>query len=151
MESTKGRPWAEQAQAHWVQATTLIAWLVNEKGMSFRVAHQILSLVAQRVVDKKLSPQAITVEMVEAAAVEHTGKKLGLTEQVLRHTLDAWTGVTGRKYRGGTSPKRVAKHIAAAKKHLSADAAAWKKRTQVVARAETKRDAAFAKLKQMYR
>jgi len=138
---------ARQAQAHWVQATTLIAWLVNEKGVSFRTAHQILSLVAAQVVDKDLAPSAITVDMVEDAAVAHTGAKLGLTEDALRHTLDAWTGVEGRKYRGGAAPVRVRDHLAAARDHLKADRKDWRKRTAAVARAANKRGAAFAKLK----
>ena len=141
---------AAQAQAHWVQATTLIAWLVNEKGMSFRVAHQILSLVAQQVVDRDLPPSAITVEMVEEAAVAHTGKKLGLTEAVLRRTLDAWTGVEGRKYRGGTAPGRVMEHIAAARGHMAADRKAQRRRASTVTRAEKKRDDAFAALAARY-
>jgi argininosuccinate lyase len=138
--------WSAQAQAHWVQAMTLIAWLVNEKGMSFRVAHQILSLVAQQVVDHDLPPSAITVEMVEDAAVAHTGKKLGLTEAVLRRTLDAWTGVEGRKYRGGTAPDRVAEHISAARGHMTADRKELRRRASVVTRAEKKCDGAFAAL-----
>ena len=145
------RRMAAGAQAHWVQATTLIAWLVNEKKMSFRVAHQILSLVARQVVDEDLPPSALTVEMVETAAVEYTGHKLGLTEAVLRQTLDAWTGVEGRQYRGGTAPQRVQAHIAAAKEHVKEDNKYLRALARRIDTAEKKRDAAFAKLVQQYR
>lgn len=138
---------AEEAQAHWVQATTLIAYLVNDKNMSFRVAHQILSVIAQEVVDKGLPPSDITVEMVEAAAVEHTGKKIGLTEEALKHTLDAWTGVEGRRYRGGTAPERVRDHIKAARANCGEDTKVLRALARGIERAKKKRDSAFDKLK----
>ena len=137
---------AEKAQAHWVQATTLIAYLVNEKSMSFRVAHQILSVVGKRLVDENLSPSEITVEIVEEAAIEHTGKKIGLCEDVLRQTLDAWTGVEGRRFRGGTSPKRVRDHIKAAKTSGREDTKELKKLMRGIERASTKRTNAFKRL-----
>ena len=65
--------------------------------MSFRVAHQILSVVGKRLVDENLSPSEITVEIVEEAAIEHTEKNR-LCEDVLRQTLDAWTGVEGTSF-----------------------------------------------------
>lgn len=141
---------AADAQAHWVQATTLLAWLVNERGMSFRVAHSILSTVAKEVLDRDLPPSAITVDIVEAAAMEHTGKPLGLTDEVLRQTLDAWTGVTGRTYRGGTAPERVQAHIKAARVHLREDTHTLRTLTRSVERAATKRENAFAQLVQQY-
>jgi argininosuccinate lyase len=138
---------AEGAEAHWVQSTTLIAYLVNEKGMSFRVAHQILGGIAQEVVDKGLPPSAITVDMIEDAAKAHTGKKIGLTEEALKTTMDAWTGVTGRKYRGGTAPERVRDHINAAKNYCAADLKTLKAQARGIERAETKRNQAFEKLR----
>ena len=138
---------ADKAQAHWVQATTLIAYLVNEKSMSFRVAHQILSTIGQEVIDKNLPPTDITVELVEAAAVAHNGKKIGLTEDALKNTLNAWTGVEGRRYRGGTAPSQVQKHITAAKTSCAKDKKILEMLGRGVERANKKRNQAFEKLK----
>ena len=138
---------AEGAQAHWVQITTLLAWLVNEKGMSFRVAHQLLSVVAREVAARGLTPADLTVEMVEQAAVDYTGETIGLTEAVLRTTMDAWTGVTGRRYRGGTAPERVDAHLEAAKGHVQADAQTLRRFTRRVSQADKRRNEAFEKLK----
>ncbi len=138
---------AEGTQAHWVQITTLLAWLVNEKQMSFRVAHQLLSVVARDVAARGLTPADLTVEMVEAAAVDYTGEKIGLTEEALRTAMDAWSGVTGRRYRGGTAPERVSEHVEAAQGHVQADAQTLGRLTDRVAQAERCRDEAFEALR----
>ncbi len=138
---------ADGAQAHWVQLTTLLAWLVNDKKMSFRVAHQLLSVVARDVVVRGLAPADLTVEMVEEAAAAYTGEKIGLTEDVLHTVTDAWTGVTGRRYRGGTAPERVEAHLEAAKRHVQADAQTLRRFSRRVSEAAKRRDAAFAALK----
>ena len=142
---------AEKAQAHWVQATTLIAYLVNNKNMSFRVAHQILSVVGKQVVDSNLSPAEITVDMIEEASIQHTGKKIGLSEEALKQTLDAWSGVEGRHYRGGTSPDRVLAHIKAAKASEREDTKLLKKIIRGIEVASKKRTLAFKGLQSAFR
>lgn len=138
---------AEAANRHWSQASSLIGYLVKENGMSYRTGHQILALLMQKVADGGIPPSEVTVEMVEAAAVQYTGQKLGMTEDALRRVFDAMNGVRERHYRGGVAPERVREHLAAARLRLADDKTKLIRRSDRIVQARNRLDSAFADLK----
>ena len=89
--------------------------------------------------------------MIEEAAVQHTGKKIGLSEEALEQTLDAWSGVEGRHYRGGTSPDRVRDHIKAAQASEREDTKLLKRIIRGIEVASKKRTLAFKGLQSAFR
>jgi argininosuccinate lyase len=137
---------AQLANKHWSQSSTLIGWLVREKGLSFRTGHQILALFMQRVADQEISPEEVTVAMLEEAAREYTGKKLGISEEEFRRALDAKHCVEERKFRAGTAPVRVKDHIKETRKALVADAVTLDNLCKHIEESKHKLNQAFATL-----
>lgn len=138
---------AQCANDYWSQASTLIGYLVKEKGMSYRTGHQILAKFMQNVVDKGVKPSQVTVDMVEQAAVDYTGKKLDITQQVLDRIFDAMYCVRVRNSRAGAAPERVLEHIAAARKHVDADKQTLMAFADRIEAARNRLDSAFNALK----
>ncbi|MBI3917166.1 MAG: hypothetical protein HY322_09175 [Betaproteobacteria bacterium] len=135
---------SQLANDHWAQASSLIAYLVKEEGMSYRTGHQILCKLMQRVMDKGVKPSDVSVEWVEQAALDYTGKKLGLTQITVDRILDAANCIREKKYRGGTSTERVVDHIREAGKELSADKATMLSLSDRVLSSQHKLESAFA-------
>ncbi len=138
---------SQYANRFWSQASTLIGYLVKERGMSFRTGHQILALLMQRVADKSIAPSEVSVEMVEQAALEYSGKKLDLKQETLDQIFDAMYCVRQRSYRAGTAPERVLEHVQEAKRRNSEDRVKLMKMSDAVSMSEKKLESAFSKLK----
>src|SRR3990172_8633981 len=102
---------AKHANDYGSQMNSFIGYVVKEKGVAYRTAHQILAKLMQRVSKNKAKPTEIPPEWVEQAALEYTGKPLGLTKATLNKILDARYSVRERKYRAGAAPERVMEHI----------------------------------------
>lgn len=138
---------ARLANDYWSQASTLIGYLVKEKGMSYRTGHQILALLMRRVADRGIAPREVTADMVEEAALQYSGKRLGITQDALDRIFDAMYCVRQRKYRAGAAPERVAEHIAAATANLHSEKTRLTGLSDRVLAARNKLDSAFAALR----
>jgi argininosuccinate lyase len=138
------RRMADMANAHWSQASTLIGYLVKEKGMSYRTGHQILALLMKTVADGNIAPSQVSAEMVEQAAEQYSGKRLGIDDATLRTIFDAMYCVRQRDKRAGAAPQRVLEHVAEARKRLVADRTALIVKADRVGLARHRLDAAFA-------
>ena len=58
-----------QAEAHWAQATDIAAELVEEKGLPWRTAHQIVGIAVRLAYERSLSPQRLTPPLIYKAAL----------------------------------------------------------------------------------
>ncbi|MDB5922776.1 MAG: hypothetical protein JWN13_1712 [Betaproteobacteria bacterium] len=109
---------AQCANDHWSQASTVVGYLVKEHGMSYRTGHQILAHMMRTVADQNIPPSQVSPDVLENAVQEYTGKKIGVTREVLHRLFDAMECVRERKYRAGAAPERVLEHIAAARANI---------------------------------
>ena len=134
----------ELANDHWAQASAVIGFLVKEKGMSYRTGHQILCILMKRVMQTRAKPSEVSVEWLEEAAVEYTGKRIGVTQAALNRVLDATNCVREKKYRAGTAPERVSLHIEAARAALTTDKSTSTTLAEHVRVSQHKLDSAFA-------
>lgn len=144
--TVNARRMAQSANDHWCQASGLIGYLVKEQGMSYRTAHQILALLMKRVAEKDMKPTEVSVDMVEQAAMDYLGHKLGLTKELLDRVFDPMFGVREKNNRAGTAPERVIDDIAVARKNLGRDRAQLTMTADRVQAAKDRLDAAFEAL-----
>lgn len=109
------------AGTHWAQTSTVIGFLVRERGMPYRVAHQILAGFNKEYADRGITPRTAKVEMLDAVAKEHIGTSLNMSQSDLDGLLDPQGCVAARHFRGGTSPDRVREQIAGVRAVLQAN------------------------------
>ncbi len=91
----------------WAQATSLANSIVKEKGLPFRLAHQIVGILVRMAYEEKKRPDDVTTEMIDRASVEASGKPLLLPPEMVSRALDPGAIVQSKKAPGGTSRERV--------------------------------------------
>ncbi|MER8372313.1 argininosuccinate lyase [Mesorhizobium sp. M1406] len=88
-------------------ATDLADGLVRECGLSFREAHHVVGGAVQRAMDAGLDASGMTVETINAAAMQELGRQLQITPEFVRDCLDPVRSVHARTTPGGTAPSEV--------------------------------------------
>jgi argininosuccinate lyase len=99
------------AGTYWAQTSTVIGFLVRERGLPYRVAHQILAGFNKEYADRGVTPRTAKIEMLDAVAKEHIGASLNMSQADLDGLLDPQGCVAARHFRGGTSPDQVRSQI----------------------------------------
>ena len=138
---------AQVANDYWSQMNAVIGYLVKERDVPFRTAHQILAKLMRRVAETKTKPQDIPAAWLEQAVSEYTGKELKITQDALKRIFDAMYSVRERKFRGGAAPERVLEHIAEARRRLNADNHKLTLLSDGILSSEHKLESAFSDLK----
>jgi len=102
----------------FITATELADYLVKEKGLTFRAAHQIVGRLVAKAVKAGLTPEEITPEMLASTAKEVTGSTLKLGERELRRCLSPEESVRSKKSEGSPSPDAVVESLRRARQKL---------------------------------
>jgi argininosuccinate lyase len=102
---------SDLAGTYWAQTSTVIGFLVRERGLPYRVAHQILAGFNKEYADRGITPRTAKVEMLDAVAQEHIQSPLNMSQEKLDELLDPRGCVAARHFRGGTSPDQVREQI----------------------------------------
>ena len=101
-----------KAQSDFSTATDLADALVRESNLSFREAHHVVGAVVRQALNANLPADAITAEMVNAAATEQTGRPIQLSAESVRICLDPAASVASRSTLGGPAPTLVSQRTA---------------------------------------
>ncbi len=101
-----------KARSDFSTATDLADALVRESNLSFREAHHVVGAVVRQALDANLPADAITAQMVNAAATEQTGRPIHLSDESVRLCLDPASSLASRSTRGGPAPSLVAQRTA---------------------------------------
>ncbi|RAP44892.1 MAG: argininosuccinate lyase [Methanosphaera sp. rholeuAM6] len=102
---------AELAGANFATATELADVMVREKNLPFRTAHQIVGRIVSDAISEGIGTSDIDNDYVDRVAVEITGEKLGLGEDLVRQALDPLLNVKSRTVKGGCAPSAVMESI----------------------------------------
>lgn len=113
----------QEAGAHFAQATDLASALVRERGLPWRSAHQIVGIVCRLAEERGLSPDQVTPELLDEAAVFYGAEPVALEEGKLRDGLDASKFPLRRTLFGGPAPEAVADELAGLDRGIRADEA----------------------------
>jgi len=101
----------ERAGAHWSQASDLASAMVREKGISWRIAHQITGIMVRRALNVGLKPSEVTSDLIDEASMEYNGIKLYMPEEIVLKALDPWQSIKARQVIGGPAPEVVVEEI----------------------------------------
>jgi argininosuccinate lyase len=127
----------ERARAGFSTASELAATLYREAGIPLRLAHGVVAEVVREVWKDGGLAQAITNDLVDAAAKKVTGRPAGLSAESLARALDPVAFVEVHTSRGGVAPSEVERMIGERRKTLAAAGerqAARKARLELAAR-----------------
>jgi argininosuccinate lyase len=111
----------DRAHSHFLTVTELADVLVRSAGISFRTAHEIVSLAVKEAGRAETRDPQRIVDGVERVFPGLTGRALELDRQVLHRALDPGHFVDVRKTPGGPSAEVLAQAITAARERLAAD------------------------------
>ncbi len=111
----------ELASSHWAVGPDIASALVREKGLSWRVAHQIIGTTVRLAHERGIAPLDATPELIDEAAVEYMGKPVGIGPETLRDALDPVVAVSRRTLFGGPAPEQTVARCGDARKRLEAD------------------------------
>lgn len=127
MEFKTGRM-AELASAGWIISSDLASALVKERGLPWRVAHQIVAQLIRTCIQRGVRSQGITSELLDEIAEGRTGKRLSLPQAVIDRACNPLECVNLRQLLGGPAPEEVARQIRqcrrTADEHMNAAGAA---------------------------
>jgi argininosuccinate lyase len=100
--------------------TELADTIVREKGMSFRMAHNVVGKTVSRAVEEGKTAMDLTVAMLDDSCRELFGHPLDLSPEALARALDPWGNIQVRKVTGGPAPEEMARMLTNAQARQSA-------------------------------
>ena len=118
--------------------TELADVIVREKGLSFRMAHNVVGKTVQRAVEEGKSAVELRVEMLDDACQELFGHRLELSPSALARALDPWENIAVRRVTGGPAPEEMARMLAAAGARQAAAEARQRARRESIAAARAR-------------
>ena len=106
----------------WCTSSNLADAIVRECGMSFRQVHHVVARVVRNSLASGVAPFQLTGAMVDAAAMETVGRRLGLADALVQSALDPAQFVETRVTDGSVGPRQVARLLEQAVAEQLADA-----------------------------
>jgi argininosuccinate lyase len=106
---------------YWSQASDLAAFLVQERGLNWRMAHQTVGIMVRLAEEEGVEPERATPELLDRAAVLFLGRPVGLSGEEIARALDATHCVQTRTATGSPGPDEMRRQIAASLERLAAD------------------------------
>jgi argininosuccinate lyase len=131
---------------NWCCATDLATALVREHGISWREAHQVVSLICRWAEERDIPSRDLNNKLIEDASMEHLGRKLRLKASTIKDVLDPMVSIRTRTLTGGPAPENSLKSIAEMKAGIAEDKAFVAAARKKLAAADVKLDKAVDKL-----
>jgi argininosuccinate lyase len=107
----------------WAQAPDLVGVLVEEKGLSWRVGHQIVGIMVRLAEEEGIAPQDATPALLDRAATLFLGEPLSLSSETMARGLDPIAAVQARVATGSPGPREMERQISASRRLLEEDEA----------------------------
>ncbi|GEL20139.1 argininosuccinate lyase [Pseudonocardia asaccharolytica] len=98
----------EELDRGYTQATDLAEYLVQRLGVDYRTAYVVVGNTVREASRAGVPGSRITGEMINTAALEHTGRTWGLADADLSAVLDPEQIVGSRRAEGGAAPAAFA-------------------------------------------
>ncbi|MQA12764.1 MAG: argininosuccinate lyase [Pseudonocardiaceae bacterium] len=127
---------AEELRGGYAQATDLAEDLVQRCGVDYRTAYLVVGNTVRAASREGVPGVGITGEMIDRAALEHTGRSWGLAGADLSEVLDPWQIVLSRRAQGGAAPEALATMVTSLRTTLADLAVRARQRTAGFDRAE---------------
>jgi len=127
----------ELAAVSWGGAADLAAAIMEEKGLPWRTAHQIVATLVRVALSESVKPGEVTGEYLDRAAEMYPdyGRPLGLSDEAIRAAMDPREMVNRRTLVGGPAPVRVREEIGASRGLLARERSGVEARRRALAEA----------------
>lgn len=122
----------------WAQIPDLGAVLVMEKGLSWRIAHQIVATLVRLSEEEGRGPADVTPETLDNAAREYMDKPVNLSADAIAKAMDPIDCVNNRWVTGGARPQEMEKQIGCSFDRLAEDRKKLEDRRHKLEEAECK-------------
>ncbi len=99
------------AEIGFATMTELADTIVREKGISFRMAHNIVGKTVFRALEAGKTAIDLTTEMLDESCQDLFGHSLGLSSEALAQALDPWGNILVRTVTGGPAPSEMARML----------------------------------------
>jgi len=120
----------------YIASTELANQMVRDHGVGYRTAHDIVKQFVLASEKEKIPATEARASLLEEAAEEVLGRKLGMTDARLRELLDPAYFIQVTNSRGGVAPEEVARMIADRREKLAAARARHLKRIESLENAQ---------------
>lgn len=137
----------QAAGAGFSTATDLADALVRERGLSFRAAHQVVSVLVRRAIERGLGADALTPELLDEAAMEAIGQPVSLSSALVRRALDPRSAVEARSMTGGPAPQETRRMVADRVSALASERQQLTARHEALRQARVELDEAMARVR----
>ena len=111
----------ELVSSFWAQIPDLAAVVVMERGLPWRVAHQIAGTLVRLAEEEGKGPADITPEMLDRAADVYMGRPVNLGAEAIGRAMDPVDAVRNRVMTGSAGPKEMERQIGLSKDRLDED------------------------------
>ncbi len=132
-----------RAGAYWGPATDIAGALVEEQGLPWRTAHQIVGILVRLGYERGFGPGEVTPELLDEAAVAYMDRPVHLSEARLRAAVDPERFVRARAILGGPAPEEVRRRLADFRATLARDERADREARRQVDEAQQKLESAI--------
>ena len=111
----------QRAVDSWAQAADLAAVLVQERGLSWRMAHQTVGVMVRLAEEEGVSPGHPTPELLDRAAMLFLGRDLSADDDLLSRALDPEVCLGTRTATGSPGPAEMKRQIESSRALLRRD------------------------------
>ncbi len=105
----------------WTTATDLAGQMVIKMGLPWRTAHQITAIAMRIAVDNQMTPETMTSEIIDEAAVAYGVEPIHMPTEWIREALDPLSSVKAHDMIGGPAPERVLEDLKKLKNQFAED------------------------------
>lgn len=110
--ATPNAPLLEQrVRADFATVTDLADLLYRQYDVPFRAGHHIIGAVVRQAMDRNLTAGAIDSAMIDAAACEQIGRRIGLSPETISEHIDPLHSLAARTEDGAPSPASVERSV----------------------------------------
>lgn len=112
-------PMLSRTANSWAQSADLTAALVREKGLPWRMAHQIVGIMVRLAEEQGIEPQDATPALLDRAAVLFLGKPVSLSKENMAQAMDPKACLQARQVTGSPGPREMRRQLAASRRLLA--------------------------------
>ncbi len=101
----------ERVKGSLVVAVELAEMMVTEVGLSFREAYKLVAALVRNIIEKESNLSDLTPADINKTSQKVLGKKIEISEKLIREATDAETCLMRRKSQGSPHPNQVKKML----------------------------------------
>jgi argininosuccinate lyase len=122
----------------YIASTELANEMVRDYGLDYRAAHEIIHQFVLASREQEIPATQAKASLLEEAAQQVVGRKIGMSDARLRELLDPAHFVKVTNSKGGVAPEEIARMIADRREKLAAARARHVKRIEALERAQAR-------------